>query len=148
MFALQSIVQQQGSHQQIFLPPRAPQLMQKVWSIAESNVFEGVNWLSYNATQFNIQQHAQYLQSGPPPMSATPPNKRGRSPSPTPQYYKTNNPPYPPTPSKLILGYFSLMIWLWSSFTTQILIKITCVQQHRYYTNFDFLMAILFKIRL
>ncbi|XP_055311004.1 G protein pathway suppressor 2 isoform X2 [Sitodiplosis mosellana] len=67
MFALQSIVQQQGSHQQIFLPPRAPQLMQK------------------------------YLQSGPPPMSATPPNKRGRSPSPTPQYYKTNNPPYPPS---------------------------------------------------
>ncbi|XP_031640199.1 putative uncharacterized protein DDB_G0294196 [Contarinia nasturtii] len=67
MFALQSIVQQQGSHQQIFLPPRAPQLMQK------------------------------YLQSGPPPMGgiSTPPNKRGRSPSPTPQYYKTNNPPYP-----------------------------------------------------
>lgn len=33
MFALQSIVQQQGSHQQIFLPPRAPhqQLMQKVF---------------------------------------------------------------------------------------------------------------------
>lgn len=32
MFALQSIVQQQGSHQQIFLPPRAPhqQHMQKV----------------------------------------------------------------------------------------------------------------------
>lgn len=33
MFALQSIVQQQGSHQQIFLPPRTPhqQLMQKVF---------------------------------------------------------------------------------------------------------------------
>lgn len=30
MFAFQSIAQQQGSHQQIFLPPRAPQLMQKV----------------------------------------------------------------------------------------------------------------------
>lgn len=72
MFALQSAIQQQGSHQQIFLPPRAP------------------------------HQLTKYLQSGPPPMSgiATPPNKRGRSPSPTPQYYKTNNPPYPPTQSK------------------------------------------------
>lgn len=32
MFALQNMVQQQGQHSQIFLPPRAPhqQLMQKV----------------------------------------------------------------------------------------------------------------------
>lgn len=30
MFALQNIVQQQGQHPQIFLPPRAPHLMQKV----------------------------------------------------------------------------------------------------------------------
>lgn len=93
MFALQSIVQQQGSHQQIFLPPRAPQLMQKVFchiNLIENNVHD---------KKFFIQ----YLQSGPPPMSATPPNKRGRSPSPTPQYYKTNNPPYPPSQSKFIL---------------------------------------------
>lgn len=93
MFALQSIVQQQGSQQQIFLPPRGPhqQFMQKVCARIiqlRSN---------HNSTVVSIQ----YLQSGPPPMSgiATPPNKRGRSPSPTPQYYKTNNPPYPPSQS-------------------------------------------------
>lgn len=43
MFALQSIAQQQGSHQQIFLPPRAPhqQLMQKVMNICVQ-----WNWMS------------------------------------------------------------------------------------------------------
>lgn len=41
---------------------------------------------------------------------ATPPNKRGRSPSPTPQYYKTNNPPYPPTQSKFA---FSIDVQPW-----------------------------------
>lgn len=92
MFALQSIVQQQGSHQQIFLPPRAPQLMQKVCHIFHICELLGNVKMFYYFTQ--------YLQSGPPPMSATPPNKRGRSPSPTPQYYKTNNPQYPPSQSE------------------------------------------------
>lgn len=94
MFALQSIVQQQGSHQQIFLPPRAPhqQLMQKVF----------IHNSQFNRISQIIQFVFQYLQSGPPPMSgiATPPNKRGRSPSPTPQYYKPNNPPYSQNQSK------------------------------------------------
>lgn len=70
MFALQNMVQTQGPHGQIFLPPRAPhqQLMQK------------------------------YLQSVPPMGNMpTPPNKRGRSPSPTLGYYKTNNPQYSQT---------------------------------------------------
>lgn len=99
MFALQSIVQQQGPHPQIFLPPRAPhqQMMQKV-CFSHSQFL-----LSINRLFCRLFSHVQYLQSVPPAMAgiATPPNKRGRSPSPTAQgFYKSNNPPYSQSPSE------------------------------------------------
>lgn len=95
MFAMQNMVPQPGPHQQIFLPPRAPhqQLMQKVAHLILNSL--NVEHLLDKFVDF------QYLQSVPPIGNAPPPNKRGRSPSPTlPGYYKQNNSPYSQNPSK------------------------------------------------